>query len=203
MFTSRDRELLREIYEPESDGEASFALTERGLWHPTPLDVLLPALLAVSEAGWLGSASRALTLLDAGSGDGRVVAALSVLRGLSARSRILGLEADEQLDRSATEALARFEKRRYAQTTVGDFLSEASYEVLGLRPSEIHVFLNYPDGNEQALAAFLAREAPSARLVALTPDRRFDLEALALRSSLEVTPQSVGPCWEARLFGAP
>ena len=50
-----DRDLLYEIFEPEPAGDASFGLTESGIWHPTPLDVLLPALQGAVDAGWFGS----------------------------------------------------------------------------------------------------------------------------------------------------
>ena len=202
MFSRPDRRLLYEIFEPEPGG-ASFGLTESGIWHPTPLDVLLPALQAIVEAGWLGSGSQPLTILDAGSGDGRVVAALALLQGLGAQTRILGLETDSALDRRARGALDRLAPKRYARTAVGNFLAVASYQASGIRPPDVDVFLNYPDGNEQALASFVGRQAPRSQLVVLSPDRSgLQLEGLELLATLEVATEGDGLQWEARRFGA-
>jgi len=202
LFSRPDRRLLYEVFEPEPGGDASFALTESGIWHPTPLDVLLPALEAAVEVGWFGGESEPLTVLDAGSGDGRVVGALSMGSGLSPTTRVLGLESNAQLDARAVAHLGRLDPKRPIQVARGNFLDPASYDAFGIRPREIDVFLNYPDGNEQALAVFIADAAPSARLLVLSPDHGLRLEGLELRRTLAVARLDGGPGWAVSRFGA-
>ena len=201
MFSPEERDVLYETFAPGPNDEVSFGLTEQGIWHPTPLDVLLPALEAMAREGWLGSAGRALTPLDAGSVDGRVVGALAIISGLSADTRVLGLESTATLATQSRERLERMAPSRRAQITQGDFLDMASYGALGIAPSDVDVFLNYPDGNEQALGRFVLQQAPDATLLVLSPDRRLALSGLALLGRLEIA--SGGPGWTAFRFAAP
>lgn len=201
MFSPEERDALYDTFEPGRTDEVSFGLTERGIWHPTPLDVLLPALEAMAGAGWLGSAERTLTILDAGSGDGRVVAALSLASWLSPTSRVLGLESNGQLDTRARARLERLGPKRPTQIARGDFLDPTSYAAFGLRPCDVDVFSNYPDGNEHALAGFVARQAPASTLIVLSPEREPRLEGLPPGARFEVTAPGGAPSWTASRFG--
>src|SRR6185436_18638701 len=70
-------ERLRDLYGGGQDQAASeFRLTERGIWHPTPLAVLAAAVPLLAETELVKPRDHALQILDAGAGDGRLIAAL-------------------------------------------------------------------------------------------------------------------------------
>jgi hypothetical protein len=148
-------------------------ITDDGIFLATPLEVASEALGAVREG--LGPRPR---LLDAGMGDGRIVA-LAHLLGFDA----FGLETDATLFESAGASLCELEVP--AKIGSGSFLDPASYGALGALPHELDVVMNYPDGNEGALGAFFASHGRKGAVVAfLTPDMALRCPALALERTL-------------------
>jgi hypothetical protein len=86
-------------------------------------------------------------------------------------------QASENLETLAERGLPR-DRLRLVE---GDYCARATYESAGLAPTDVGLFLNYPDGHEERLARFMAEHARhDARLCLLTHDRTLGVEALAL-----------------------
>ena len=168
-------ERLQDLYgRGEDHAAAEFRLTERGIWHATPLAVLAAAIPSIVETGLLVPRGRPTQVFDAGAGVGRLLAALAL--GLPARLdvRLGGLESDADLAAIASEKLAAAVgsvPNRVAQVAEGDFFDPRDYERIGLRPRDLDVVFNYPDGNERRLLQWLAEAGgPGTRLAILSPD---------------------------------
>lgn len=160
--------------------------TQVGIWVPTPVPVVMAAVTALEEMEVLGSDRS--TIVDAGTGDGRVLAALAISAG---PHRVYGIEADAMFYARASENLETLAQRGLPcdglHLVEGDYCARATYEAAGLAPMDIGLFLNYPDGHEERLACFVADHAsPDARLCLLTHDRTLGVEALVLRGQREV-----------------
>lgn len=145
------------------EGPEALRLTGEGLWHATPVAVLAAAV------EWMAFTPGAV-VLDAGCGDGRLLAALA----LSGRARdvtLLGLECDAPLVERAQQVLSRLPAPGRPRVAVGDYFSDAAYAVLGISVSDVTVWCNYPDGNEaRLLQHVLARGVAGARLLVLSPE---------------------------------
>ena len=99
---------LQDLYGTSGDAAASdFRLTDRGIWHPTPLAVLAAAVPLLGETPFLKARGRPLEVLDAGAGDGRLVAALALGLPATFDLRLGGLESDALLALTAREKLER------------------------------------------------------------------------------------------------
>lgn len=153
------------------DGQ-TLRLTEGGIWVPLPMDVLDTVLDALD----VGPGD---VVLDAGMGDGRIVAGLSS-RAIDA----IGIEIDEGLTRDAVSNLRSLEARGLPATYRvgrGDFLELSTYESLDITPAQVDIFVHYADGNEQALASFIrAHGQPDAQLALVTADLTLTVSDLAL-----------------------
>ena len=169
-------ERVAEVFERAEARAASpgpLRITDDGIFLATPLEVATEALEALRDG--LGPRPR---LLDAGMGDGRVVA-LAQLLGFDA----FGLETDAALFASASASLRELEVSSKIGT--GSFLEPASYGALGVGPHELDVVMNYPDGNEGALGAFFAARGRKGAVVAfLTPDMGLRCPALGLERTV-------------------
>ena len=170
-------ERLQGLYDRGDDIAAGgLRLTDRGLWHATPLAVLAAAIPLVVETGLLKARGRPAQVFDAGAGDGRLLAALA--RGLPATVdvRLGGIESDVALAATAREKLEVVAAspalpNRAAQVAQGDFFDPRAYDLLGFAPKALDVVFNYPDGNEQRLLRWLAEHGgPQTRLAILSPD---------------------------------
>lgn len=166
----------RELFDrsgTHASGGGAMRLTERGIWLPLPLDVLEAAGRALAElpgeGGWI---------LDAGMGDGRLVA--SAARATAAPA--CGIECDPGLFESAQHNLRALHARGEIEACPvahGDYLDPEVYRDLGFEPSDVRLFASYADGGEQQLADFVAAEArPGARLALLTADQSLRVEGL-------------------------
>jgi hypothetical protein len=171
-------ERLRDLYGGGQDQAASeFRLTERGIWHPTPLAVLAAAVPLLAETELVKPRDHALQILDAGAGDGRLVAALVLGLPEALEVRPLGIESDAALAaraRQTLEKIAALHPRgtsRPALIVEGDFFDPQAYAPLGLAPHDLDVVFNYPDGNERRLLQWLsAHGGAQTRLAILSPD---------------------------------
>jgi hypothetical protein len=180
---------------------APLRLTEGGLWHATPLPVLVAAIPVLVEARLLESAR---VLFDAGAGDGRLLAALALGLPSSLEVRLLGLERDANLAREAEGRLGTLRRRlspsRLPRVAEGDYFSKADYAPLGIAPAELDLVFNYPDGNERRLLRFLAAHGkPELRLVVLSPDREPVLGAPPLMRT-EVRPAREAVAWSLGVY---
>lgn len=167
---------LQDLYADHHAGGA-LRLTDRGIWHATPLAVLAAAVPVIGESDLLAPRGRALQILDAGAGDGRLLAALALGLPPAFEGRLLGLECDEALLALARQKLARLapgrlHTNRELRVSEGDFFEPAAYAPLDVTPRDLDLVFNYPDGNEHRLLRWLAEHGgPQTRLVILSPDR--------------------------------
>lgn len=162
-------------------------LTDEGIWLAMPLDVLDAALAKLQSTGFWSRLGPRVKALDAGMGDGRLVAALcNVSHDLWA----YGIEHHEMLSRLAEDNLRTLTDRGMApnwRACQGDYFDLSSYPKLGIRVEDIDAFFNYPDGNEHKLAAFLREHGrPGAFLVVITPERGLELEGLTREEELSI-----------------
>jgi hypothetical protein len=197
---------LRRLY-GEDDAHA-LAVTAGGLWHATPLKVAAAVVPVLEEAGLLPPEAA---VLDAGAGDGRLLAALAL--GARRRLRLVGIESDPVLAARARARLGpgalrgpgaaeRKAPRPSLRIVHGDFFHPRYHEAAGLAPSSLDLVLNYPDGNERRLLAWLGEHGGSqTRLAVLGPDRAL---ALGREPSLrrEVRPPGRPVAWTLSVYEA-
>lgn len=166
---------LRDLYGEREDAASALRLTDRGIWHPTPLAVVAAAVSVLTEMRLLEAQGRPLRVLDAGAGDGRLVAALALGLPATLDARVAGIESDSDLARSARArvelAAPRLFREGLVQIAEGDFFDLRPYATLGWATRELDLVFNYPDGNERRLARWLADHGgPQTRLAILGPD---------------------------------
>jgi len=162
-------------------------LTDDGIWLAMPLDVLDAAFEKLQATGFWSRIGTPAKVLDAGMGDGRLVAAICALpHNLWA----YGIESHPHLCQLAQDNLRTLTERGMAsnwRTCQGDYFDVSTYPKLGIRVEDIDVFFNYPDGNEHKLAAFLREHGRTgAFLVVLTPEHGLELEGLAREEELAI-----------------
>jgi SAM-dependent methyltransferase len=160
-----------------------FCVTDDGIWVPTPLAVVDAMLGALGGLGWWadGEPGAPRRCLDAGMGDGRLVAALC---RLGPHVQAAGIESDRALYQRALDNLGARAASGW-RAARGSYLELKTYDALGLATTAIDVVFNYPDGNERALVQFWrARGRPGSRLVFCCPDHSLTLPGLALECVL-------------------
>lgn len=163
-------------------------LTENGVWLPTSVAAMRSMLQVFHRAETWESQSRPVTVFDAGAGDGRLLAYLALIRDSLGRTaddiRLLGMECDPELVRVAFEkkqSLAITELPVYDDLVEGDYLEPLAYDKLSISLDQIDIFVNYPDGNERALATLIARRArPGTRLYLTTAEATLRVSSLPL-----------------------
>jgi hypothetical protein len=193
------RPSLASIYPPDESG--SLRLTERGLWHATPLRVLGAAVPVMLEAALVRPGAM---LFDAGAGDGRLLAALALGLPAKLKARLAGLESDRDLAAKARlhlDDLRRTHPGARARVACGDYFHPRYHEALGHRPRDLDLVFNYPDGNERRLLEWLLDHGPpGARLVILGPDRDPALGRAPLLRR-EVRPPGDEVAWTLAVYG--
>jgi hypothetical protein len=188
---------LVEVYAADDDGGAPLRITSRGLWHATPLRVAWEATrrLATRARG-----ERRLTL-DAGMGDGRLLAAWLATGAGSGRA--LGVECDAGLFRVASVRLGRLGllDSPGVAAILGDYERDSSYAAAGVTLRDVDLVLNYPDGNEARLARLVAeRCAPGALLCLISPDSPPELPPLRRLWTEKLSGES-GVHWSLSALG--
>jgi len=156
-------------------------LTGRGLWHASPPEVVLEACRILDRRGLLGGDGRSARVLDAGMGDGRVLAALGALYGERAGLTSVGIEWDETLFQAALENLERLALADHARLRVarGDYTEDSTWAAVGLSPGELSLILKYPDGDETPLERLvIERCGPGVLLCLLSPDPEAEMDGL-------------------------
>jgi hypothetical protein len=192
---------LSALYEGRK--ESPLRATTGGLWHATPLPILAAVVPLLVSRGLL-PAGRTHRLFDAGVGDGRLLAALTLGLPEILDLRLCGLECDPDLAAEAAVCCRRLTlpprlEARRPRVAIGDYFEGADYARLDVAPSEIDVVFNYPDGNERRLLEWLKRHAgPGTLLVVLSPDQEPALGA-APEWRMRVEPRE-GVAWSLSLF---
>lgn len=187
--------------ETRAFGGQPVRLTGAGIWLPAPLDVVAAAMQALSRVGFWKRLGDAPKVLDAGMGDGRIVASLCAV---DENLRAYGIESHHELSELANENLCALSERglpRIWRACEGDYLDSETYASLGIQVQDIDAFFNYPDGNEHELAAFLASHARRrAFLVVLTPDHGFRIAGLDHDEELPIERLSGAPGFRLALY---
>lgn len=190
-----------------ADGRAlPIRRTVRGIWVATPIRVIETAAGILSAAGLLdgpaGTGGAPHPVIDAGSGDGRVSAVIS---WLVPGQPVFGVEADAVLHARATAHLHAFGAAgiidpAHIRLAAGDYCDRETYAAHGVALGRTRLVLNYPDGNQDRLARFVAaRCPPETALALLTHDRDLSVDALPLRERHDVRAGS-GPPWRLSLY---
>lgn len=184
-------------------GGQPLRLTGTGIWMPTPFDVVRAAgrALARLDRDLDAGVSLGERVLDAGMGDGRLVASLvAEIPGIT----VLGIESHPEL-----AALARQNLKRAAESGLngswcvcqGDYLDVETYRKLGVELELIDTVLNYPDGNEGFLGDLLSRRGKRGALLAfLTPDHSLRIESLVLVTDVPLERDAGAPEWRLSIF---
>lgn len=180
--------------------------TGRGIWVATPIRVLEAAVVILSADGLLGGARAAGAangpVIDAGSGDGRI---LAVIAWLVPGQPVLGVEADEVLHARAASHLRALGEAgvidpAHLRLAAADYRDPATYAVRGIALARARLVLNYPDGNQHGLARFVATHCgPQTTLGLLTHDRDLTIDTLPLRRRHDVRVRR-GPPWRLSLY---
>ena len=187
--------------EQKAFGGQLLRLTDEGIWLAMPLDVLDAAIDKLQATGFWSRLGPRPKVLDAGMGDGRVVAALcNVGNDLWA----YGIESNASLCELAQDnlrALTEAGMCDHWRTCQGDYLDVSTYPKLGVRLEDIDAFFNYPDGNEHKLAAFLRAYARSgAFVVVLTAEQGLELHGLTREEELGIERKPGAPEFRLVLY---
>ena len=171
-----------------------------GIWCPTPVRVIEEAITVLEAVGLLGEAPRHRTVIDAGTGDGRIPA---VLAALDSTRPVYGIEQDPVLFAQASVNLQRLQPEvcSHIHLVEADYCEAATYEACGLDFPQTGVVFNYPDGNERRLARFISEHGGAGtRLCLLTHDRSLELDELELHVRRDVTI-AAEPSWYLSVYG--
>ena len=175
--------------------------TSAGIWVPSPISMIVDAVSALRELGLLGPAAAGRAVVDAGMGDGRVAAVVALLEP---SHPVYGIERDPVLCARAEQNLRRALRTSRGSPRVhpveGDYCDVATYASCGLDLQAVGVVINYPDGNQERLARFVAAHAgPGASLCLFTHDRDLEVRELVLRAERDL-PTDFGPDWRLSIY---
>jgi len=185
---------LTQLY---GDVDNSLRITEGGLWHATPLEVLTTAVPLLETHVRM---QNGFNILDAGAGDGRVLAALALGLAGSSGVKLWGLESDAVLLQDARTRLANLSTENQPVLGLGSYLSTADLASLGVPVARLDLVLNYPDGNEHALAQFLSKHAsPRCCLAILSPETEPSV-GFPASARFTVAPPGLSTTWTLSLF---
>ncbi len=167
---SRERsfEILKELYDRLDAAEhhlgGPYKRTAVGQYLPSPLRHLNAAMEYLVETSAFDPSGL---FLDAGAGDGRVVALTALVHGIPS----VGVEYDEELlgfSRANVESLKRSGLRGASDLIIpGDFTEDETYLRAGLRFGDFATVFNYIN-NEGDIAEKVATSSPpGAKLLVL------------------------------------
>ena len=117
---------------------------------------------------------------------------------------VYGIERDPVLYARAEQNLRRALRMSRGSPRVhpveGDYCDVATYASRGLDLHDVGVVINYPDGNQERLARFIAAHAgPGASLCLFTHARALEIHDLALRAERDL-PADDGPDWRLCVY---
>ena len=174
-----------------------------GTWVPTPIRVIEEAITVLENIGLLGEAAPQRTVVDAGTGDGRIPA---VLAAADPTRPVYGIEQDPVLFAQALVNLQTLQARGVIDHTrihlvEADYCEMATYEACGLDFRQTGIVFNYPDGNQRRLARFILEHGgDGTRLCLLTHDRSLELDELEFRVRRDVTVTAESN-WRLSVYG--
>jgi hypothetical protein len=151
--------------EPEARGTGN-----GGFFAATPINDAVEILIRGARLGMWNLYPDSGYFMDAGSGDGRIVAALASLG-----YNTLGIEKDEQLYAKSQEILSLLGKRGGVngnwRVVKGDFTQQETYERAGVRFEDIHNFFMGVNAQplEKLVEMMQHRSPPHATLTTFEP----------------------------------
>ncbi len=212
-WTESDLQILEGIF--EASGREAFRgqpmqFTDTGIWLPCPLRILSVAVQNIRQLDLTERFGPNPRILDAGMGDGRVLAFLAwALRSAEFVPILVGIEFSPNLyalaEKNLTQIAARVAAGDQWAITRGDYLEAKPYDTLGTRWSALNMIFNYPDGHEHDLARAVADKSPPGTLLCfLTPDMGLGVEELELETSFDIVPargnDKPEPAWQLLVY---
>ncbi|MDA1184577.1 MAG: hypothetical protein O2930_08035 [Acidobacteria bacterium] len=206
--TIRRRAIVRQLTRTFERSEASngrslpIRKTGRGIWAATPVRVVAEAATILDELGLLDEKHQGGCVIDAGTGDGRV---LAVLAALNPSLVVYGIESDRALQARAVANLHALAASGLIDSTrvhlcEADYRDVETYEARGIALHDVGLIFNYPDGNERHLARFVAEHCgDNTTLCLLTHNRTLEIDELELRSRHDVS-DGTRPPWRLSLY---
>ena len=174
--------------------------TETGVFIPSSINIVRQALITLVDRNLI---DPTMPFLDAGCGDGRIVALASSM-GIPA----WGVESDEELVAMAKQNLINLYSLEVIKNTPafvlqGDFCNNATYQNLGTSFSHFGTIYNY-DNNYDLLAQKIAGEAsPHAIYILYSGDETTDsFSGLDLIEELILCDESERPSGDLKLTQA-
>ena len=131
--------------------------TVTGIWVPTPLRVVEESLNALEDVGLLPVEAGPRSMVDAGTGDGRLACVLSALK-LAPTVFSQALANVRALEASGAVAVGG------VRLLEGDHADPQTYTAEHLDFREVGLVFNYPDGNEQRLASLVHPPVATTRV---------------------------------------
>lgn len=180
-------DILKRYYD-ESDLESSdaggpYKNTLIGQFVPSPLLHVHIALTYLVENGLINASGL---LLDAGSGDGRIVALASFAHGIPT----VGVEYDSELVESSINHIKTLRglgiHGASESVLLGDFTDPATYKQSGIVFEDFSTIFNYIN-NESSIAAKIAEESPSGtKFILLGAFPLLEYQGLTLERNLQL-----------------
>ena len=172
-----------DLAESESGGPYPYKNTAVGQYVPSPLLHVHAAFDYLIEAAVIDASEP---LLDAGSGDGRIVALTAFVHGIPT----VGVEYDSELVESSRQHLKSLEHLGLGGASElilqGDFTDDETYEQAGLRFEDFTTVFNYIN-NEGDIALKVAQQSPpGTKLIILGAFPLPEFQGLALEHNLQL-----------------
>lgn len=162
--------------------------TSTGVFIPSSIDIVRQALTQLIEKETIDPEAL---FLDAGCGDGRIVALASSL-GISA----WGIESDEELVALSKQNLINLRKLAVLNDTPafiyrGNFAADATYQSLGRSFSEFGTVYNYTNNHELVGTMIAQHSRPGTRYILYSGDeQREEFPGLNLLEELDLADQT-------------
>ena len=169
--------------EAESDKGGPYKKTDLGQFLPSPLFQLKIAIeYLISEKLF----DPRLQMLDAGSGDGRVVALASFVHQIPTT----GIEYDDDLVRLSKNHLSHFDNMglngKSASIIRGDFLDDSTYTTNNIRFEEFPTIFNYINNERDIAHKIFVQSPPGTKFVVLGAFPVDGYQGLNLQANLEI-----------------
>lgn len=195
------KEYFDAVEEREKSRNGHRMVTEVGIFSPSSLIHINLAIRLLIDTGMIDPSRL---FLDAGCGDGRVVALTAGVYRIPS----IGVEYDGELADSAKKNIRNLEELSILNGTPvrivrGLFESDMTYSDEGVRFEDISTVFNYID-NQRRIAAKIADQSPPGTLFLFQSTHAEEFDGLTLECSLELfgpnrtghivhTPQELDP----------
>lgn len=178
--------------------------TNVGIWVPTPIEVIYKGLLWLLDSEWY-KRTASLTVIDAGTGDGRVAILFS---WLAATRPVLGVEYDPTLFSRAVSCLGVLRKKKVADFSrlhlvQGNYLDISAYQPFSEIFQDPCLVMNYPEvrlGNHERLAEFMkSKMSHESRLCLVSHEKFAKVDQFELDSCCEIQAKDASFWWASLL----